>query len=222
MPAIQPAAQPINAPTELALNALRQHGGVASGTGLQADLCVSQPTVSCALALLLHTGRVRKVGAARSLRCLVPRATGQRHGGLPWFLNDTGPQGFMGRTFAAAHPDLKIGINPAKWTDDEVLRAMAFYGDDLPGNLVGREAAFEHFHTLTQHAPVAGEIVPRGVAARPLQPTAATLGDWPRTKTLAVAFWAAAANARISSAFQRFAMQNLNQIGWWSRYLLPG
>ena len=74
MPAIQPAAQPIKALTELALNALRQRGGVASGAELQADLRVSQPTVSRALAPLLHTGRVRKVGAARSLRCSVPRA----------------------------------------------------------------------------------------------------------------------------------------------------
>ena len=446
MPAIELAAQPIKALTELALNALRQRGGVASGAELQADLRVSQPTVSRALAPLLHTGRVRKVGAARSQRYLVPRAvpgvgmqvpivridaqgqpqafgqltplpsgavwvdevygpraTGQRHGGLPWFLNDMRPQGFMGRTFAAAHPDLKLGINPAKGTDDEVLRAMALYGDDLPGNLVVGEAAFERFHTLAQrapdvassedyplladramrgtlpgssaggeqpkfctrvagrhvivkfspagdapadqrmrdllvcehlalqtlalagipaaitrielaagrvfleserfdrtalgrvgmvslsiydaeyvgqednwaatanrmqargllspcdaghlrlleaygvliantdrhygnislllegddwvlsptydmlpmlYAPVAGEIVPRDVAARPLQPTAATLDDWPRAKTLAVAFWAAAAaDARISSAFQQIAMQNLNQIG---------
>jgi hypothetical protein len=49
----------------------------------------------------------------------------------------------MGRTFAAAHPDLKLSANPMQWTDDEVLRAMALYGDDLPGNLVVGEGAFE-------------------------------------------------------------------------------
>jgi hypothetical protein len=57
--------------------------------------------------------------------------------GLALVLNDMRPQGFMGRTFAAAHPDLKLSANPMQWTDDEVLRAMALYGDDLPGNLVG-------------------------------------------------------------------------------------
>ncbi len=186
---------PANPLTEAALQALRQRGGVASSAELQADLRFSQPTVSRALAPLLHTGRVRKVGAARSQRYVLPRAVpgvgaplpivridargqpspfgqltplasgamwvdevygpraqGFRHGGLPWFLNDMRPQGFMGRTFAFSHPDLQLSINSARWTDDEVLRAMALYGDDLPGNLVVGEAAFERFHTLGQPA----------------------------------------------------------------------
>jgi hypothetical protein len=44
--------------------------------------------------------------------------------------------------------DLKLSANPMQWTDDEVLRAMALYGDDLPGNLVVGEGAFERLHTL--------------------------------------------------------------------------
>ncbi len=177
------------------MQVLRQHGGVASAAELQAALRVSQPTVSRALAPLIRTGQVRKVGAARSQRYVLPRAVpgvgaqvpivrvdvqgqpspfgqltplqsgavwvdevygtrprGQRHGGLPWFLDDMRPQGFMGRTFAAAHPVLKLGQNPAQWTDDEVLRALTLVGDDLPGNLVVGEAAFERFHTLGQRA----------------------------------------------------------------------
>ena len=182
-------------PTDAALQVLRQHGGVASAAELQAALRVSQPSVSRALAPLIRTGQVRKVGAARSQRYVLPRSVpgvgalvpivridpagqaspfgqltplqngatwvdevyaprprGQRHGGLPWFLDDLRPQGFMGRTFAAAHPDLKLGQNPAQWTDDEVLRALVLYGDDLPGNLVVGEAAFARFHTLGQRA----------------------------------------------------------------------
>ena len=180
------------------MQVLRQHGGVASAAELQAALRVSQPTVSRALAPLIRTGQVRKVGAARSQRYVLPRVVpgvgaqvpivridalgqpspfgqltplmssasgavwvdevygprprGQRHGGLPWFLDDMRPQGFMGRTFAAAHPDLKLGQNPAQWTDDEVLRALTLYGDDLPGNLVVGEAAFARFHALGQRA----------------------------------------------------------------------
>ena len=50
----------------------------------------------------------------------------QRHDGLPWFLNDMRPQGFMGRTFAAAHPEqLALGSDPAQWSDDDMLRALA-------------------------------------------------------------------------------------------------
>ena len=75
-----------------------------------------------------------------------------QHGGLPWFLDDMRPQGFMGRTFAHAHPELQLGHDPRHWNDDDVLRALALFGDDLPGNLIVGEAAFARFHTLPERA----------------------------------------------------------------------
>jgi hypothetical protein len=75
-----------------------------------------------------------------------------RHDGLPWFLNDMRPQGFMGRTFALKHPELHLGADPRHWSDDDVLRALALYGDDLPGNLVVGAQAFERWHTLPERA----------------------------------------------------------------------
>ena len=59
--------------TEGILQALRRHGGVATSAQLVDALGVSQPTVSRALAPLVRAGRVRKVGAARSQRYLLPR-----------------------------------------------------------------------------------------------------------------------------------------------------
>ncbi|MDZ4143849.1 MAG: type II toxin-antitoxin system HipA family toxin YjjJ [Burkholderiales bacterium] len=178
--------------TPQVLQALRQHGGVASAAELQAALGVSQPTVSRALAPLVQSGQVHKVGAARSQRYVLPRAVAgvgatvpvmrvdaqgrptpfgrltplaggavwvdeadglsQRHDGLPWFLDDMRPQGFMGRTFAQAHPALQLGTHPRDWSADDVLRALALFGDDLPGNLVVGEAAFQRFHTLPERA----------------------------------------------------------------------
>jgi hypothetical protein len=76
----------------------------------------------------------------------------KRFDGLPWFLDDMRPQGFMGRTFASTHPELQLGNDPRFWSDDDVLRALALCGDDLPGNLVVGEAAFARFHTLPQRA----------------------------------------------------------------------
>ena len=179
-------------PETTALDALRQLGGVATSAELQARLGVSQPTVSRALAPLVRSGQVLKVGAARSQRYLLPRhidgvgpevpmmrvdaqgrvspfgrmvplpggrfwvdeadGLSQLHDGLPWFLNDMRPQGFMGRTFATTHPELQLGNDPRFWSDDDVLRALALCGDDLPGNLVVGEAAFARFHTLPQRA----------------------------------------------------------------------
>jgi hypothetical protein len=174
------------------LQALRRQGGALSSAELQTALAVSQPTVSRALAPLIQSGEVQKVGAARKQRYVLPRtvrdvgrsvpivrinAQGQpspfgrmvplasgavwvdeedglskRFDGLPWFLDDMRPQGFMGRTFATAHPELQLGNDPRFWSDDDVLRALALCGDDLPGNLVVGEAAFARFHTLPQRA----------------------------------------------------------------------
>ena len=107
--------------------------------------------------------RVNERGQASPFASLVPLQGGaiwvdeadglsQQHGGLPWFLDDMRPQGFMGRTFAHAHPELQLGSDPRHWNDDDVLRALALFGDDLPGNLVVGEAAFQRFHSLPQRA----------------------------------------------------------------------
>ena len=92
-----------------------------------------------------------------------------RHDGLPWFLEDMRPQGFMGRTFAQAHPELQLATDPGHWSDDDVLRAMVLFGDDLPGNLVVGEPAFERFHSLPERAS-----------------RAASAGDYPRLAGLAM------------------------------------
>jgi hypothetical protein len=107
--------------------------------------------------------RINAQGQPSPFGRMVPLASGavwvdeedglsKRFDGLPWFLDDMRPQGFMGRTFASAHPELQLGNDPRFWSDDDVLRALALCGDDLPGNLVVGEAAFARFHTLPQWA----------------------------------------------------------------------
>ena len=107
--------------------------------------------------------RINAQGQPSPFGRMVPLASGamwmdeedglsKRFDGLPWFLDDMRPQGFMGRTFASTHPELQLGNDPRFWSDDDVLRALALCGDDLPGNLVVGEAAFARFHTLPQRA----------------------------------------------------------------------
>lgn len=69
------------------------------------------------------------------------------HPGLPWFLQDMRPQGFMGRAFArhfAAR--LNVPERLPDWNDDAHLIAMAHYGDDLAGNLIVGDIALERFY----------------------------------------------------------------------------
>lgn len=107
--------------------------------------------------------RINAQGQPSPFGRMVPLASGavwvdeedglsKRFDGLPWFLDDMRPQGFMGRTFAHTHPELQLGNDPRFWSDDDVLRALALCGDDLPGNLVVGEAAFARFHSLPQRA----------------------------------------------------------------------
>ncbi len=64
------------------------------------------------------------------------------------------------------------------------------------------------------YAPVGGELVQRNFKERPLQPTAATLPEWPQAQALAARFWdAASTDARISRGFRDIATENLSQIG---------
>lgn len=69
------------------------------------------------------------------------------HPGLPWFLQDMRPQGFMGRAFAQhfAAP-LNLPARLPDWGDDAYLTAMALYGDDLAGNLIVGDRSLERFY----------------------------------------------------------------------------
>jgi Uncharacterized protein related to capsule biosynthesis enzymes len=64
--------------------------------------------------------------------------------GLPWFLDDMRPQGFLGRLFAqrCAH---ELGLDPdiLRWDEDTVLAALLLRGADGPGNFVLGEQALD-------------------------------------------------------------------------------
>lgn len=79
----------------------------------------------------------------------------QIHDGLPWFLDDMRPQGFMGQTFVQNHPELSLPVDLRHWNDDHALKAMVLAGDDLPGNLiVGEQALARYLSGVRQIAVV--------------------------------------------------------------------
>ena len=65
--------------------------------------------------------------------------------GLPWWLLDMRPQGFMGRSFAARHGaalGLPASIN--EWSDRQALHALVQQGHDVVGNLVLGDQMRDH------------------------------------------------------------------------------
>lgn len=82
--------------------------------------------------------------------------------GLPWFLDDMRPQGFLGRLFAqrSAH---ELGLDPdiLRWNEDAVLTALLLRGDDGPGNFVLGDQALDRALRNTPEAIPAPQRVER-------------------------------------------------------------
>ncbi|MBJ6751382.1 type II toxin-antitoxin system HipA family toxin YjjJ [Geomonas anaerohicana] len=66
---------------------------------------------------------------------------------LPWFLSDLQPDGFTGRAFVRRLSEtLSLPLRIFDWTDDHVLVALAYLGEDLMGNLIiGQQSLDRYF-----------------------------------------------------------------------------
>lgn len=97
--------------------------------------------------------------------------------GLPWWLLDMRPQGFLGRAYAHRHAfALGLPIHIQHWSDTDALRALLSHGHDAVGNLLLGDSARAHF--LAQTAP--GAITEADKAARYVElAEQATQGDFP-------------------------------------------
>jgi hypothetical protein len=102
------------------------------------------------------------------------------HPGLPWFLQDMRPQGFLGRSFARFHgPMLGLPVDPNRWSDDQTLLALANTGYDTPGNLLVGEESASHFQTNALFSKLDGALQP--------VPEEQRLQDYPKLARLALA-----------------------------------
>jgi hypothetical protein len=83
------------------------------------------------------------------------------HPGLPWYLQDMRPQGFLGRSYARFHgPMLGLPVDPTRWSDDQTLLALANNGHDTPGNLLVGEESASHFQTNAFFSKTEGAFQP--------------------------------------------------------------
>lgn len=74
--------------------------------------------------------------------------------GLPWWLFDMRPQGYLGRAYASRYSsELGLPANPENWADSDVIRALLAHGHDAVGNLLIGEQARNHFVEMPE--PVA-------------------------------------------------------------------
>ncbi|WCM87404.1 type II toxin-antitoxin system HipA family toxin YjjJ [Acidovorax sp. NCPPB 3576] len=110
--------------------------------------------------------RVSAEGQLQALGTLIPvapegfvmvQADGKRvhSDGLPWWIFDMRPQGYLGRAYNQRH-GARLGLPErlSDWGDTHVLRALLLQGDDLPGNLLLGAAAREQFVNAPAPLPI--------------------------------------------------------------------
>ena len=72
--------------------------------------------------------------------------------GLPYFLDDLRPQGFMGRAFLQNHKDLNLPNRVQDLSSDDTLVALSCRGEELPGNLLVGAESFERHQSAVQRS----------------------------------------------------------------------
>lgn len=87
-------------------------------------------------------GLVQSIGAIEPLQdtyyALLPGNNGAFHlfDGMPYFLRDVRPQGFLGRLEPGKHRDLDLPADILRWTDAQVMKYISRRSEDAPGNLI--------------------------------------------------------------------------------------
>lgn len=112
-------------------------------------------------------GRIRRLGQLVPVRpdgfVMIQEDGVRRHSdGLPWWLFDMRPQGYLGRAFAGRHAAaLDLPPRITDWTDSHALRALLTQGGDLTGNLLVGDVARDHFLEAADPVPVRETEYPR-------------------------------------------------------------
>lgn len=76
--------------------------------------------------------------------------------GLPWYLGDMRPQGFLGRTWGCGCArQLGLPEDIRHWNEDHLLIALASCGSDLPGNWLVGQHSYQQWLQQSVPEPVA-------------------------------------------------------------------
>ncbi|KEY59881.1 type II toxin-antitoxin system HipA family toxin YjjJ [Serratia sp. DD3] len=105
-------------------------------------------------------GRIKPLGELIPVRpggfVMVQTNNKSRHSdGLPWWLFDMRPQGYLGRAYASAYAvELGLPANPEQWADADMIRTLLAHSHDAIGNLLIGEQARERFLAMPIPTPV--------------------------------------------------------------------
>ena len=128
-------------------------------------------------------GKIRRLGLLIPVRndgyvMLQEDGTTLHSEGIPWWLLDMRPQGFMGRAYASRHAQaLGLPASIAEWSDAQALRALVAHGHDAVGNLLLGDLARDRF--VNAPDPIAIPLDQKGSAyVRQSNTLASTADTW--------------------------------------------
>jgi len=113
--------------------------------------------------------RVDETGAAQTLGTLEAIASNSYYvtagpariqglsAGIPYFLQDARPGGFLGRTVPNAYPDLELPARVVDWTDEHFLVYLTRRATDTTGALIVGSESMDRHLSGAQQAPVVSE-----------------------------------------------------------------
>ena len=73
--------------------------------------------------------------------------------GLPFFLQDLWPQGFIGRTLSRRFPELALPERVTDWNEEQVLRYLTQRGEDCVGNFLLGDESLQRYLRSTGEEP---------------------------------------------------------------------
>ena len=126
-------------------------GGVALGAGKARQYALRRAIAGVAAPIPMFrvdaTGQVSPAGQLDTLEggfyalTQTAQTSYRLFQGMPFFLGDLRPQGFLGRMKPGKHPELGLPADILRWTDEQVLKYIARRSEQAAGNLiVGNES----------------------------------------------------------------------------------
>lgn len=84
-----------------------------------------------------------------------PSGEWQLYAGLPWYLNDLRPIGFLGRAWGkAAARQLGLPEEVRLWNEEQRLLALCHYGEDMSGDLLPGAGSYQRWLARDPASPV--------------------------------------------------------------------
>jgi hypothetical protein len=105
---------------------------------------------------------------------------GQLFPGVPPFVEDMRPQGYIGCRFPAVYSELRLPVRIGDWSADQQLIALAMRGDDCVGNLLIGEESLNRFLAVQPRPHTRAEYPNLATTAQAGQPSSWAGGEHPK------------------------------------------